>query len=231
MPTKTMSPRRKLRVSLWMAMVMIVLLAIPLARLAVRARAQKEAVRAISKAGGFVGYDWQFLPDGRRNPSPKPPGQSWFLKWLGPDYVQTAVQVTLQRDDNGDDVMEHVGRLDGLRTINITGTEITDSGIEDLKALQRLGLGKTRLTDTGLARLRGLDKMQTLGLYGTPSITGAGLANLAGMTQMTTLNLSGTSITDEGLVHLRAMGSLEVLNLAGIESEGQDSSTWPESRP
>ena len=138
MPTMTISPRRKLRISLRLAMVMIVLVAIPLARLAVRARAQKEAVLAIAKAGGFVGYDWQFLPDGRSNPSPKPPGQSWIHKWLGPDYFQTVERVNLQRDDNGDDVMEHVGKLDGLRRISITGTKITDAGIAHLAGLSRL---------------------------------------------------------------------------------------------
>jgi hypothetical protein len=115
MPTKTISRGRKRQFSLRLAMVLIVLVAIPLARLAVRARAQKAAVLAISKAGGFVQYDWQFLPDGRINASPKPPGQSWIHKWLGPDYFQTVEQVYLQRDDNGDDVMERVGKLDGLR--------------------------------------------------------------------------------------------------------------------
>ena len=123
----TMNPRRKLRLSLRLAMVIIVVVAIPLARLAVRARAQKESVLAITKAGGFLEYDWQFLPDGRRKPSPKPPGQSWIHKWLGPDYFQTVEQVSLQRDGNGDDLMEHVGKLDGLRIINITGTKITET--------------------------------------------------------------------------------------------------------
>jgi hypothetical protein len=140
MPTTTISPRRKLRLSLRLVMVMIVVAAIPLARLAVRARAQKAAVLAISNAGGFIGYDWQFLPDGRRNPSPKPPDQWWIQKWLGPDYFQTVELVNLQRDDNGDDVMEHVGKLDGLRKISITGTEITDAGIAHLAALSRLPL-------------------------------------------------------------------------------------------
>src|SRR5262249_15140091 len=137
-PTITMSFMRKPRLSLRLAMVIIVLLAIPLARLAVRARAQKEAVRAISNSGGFVAYDWEFLRDGRRNPSPKPPSQSWIHKWLGPDYFQTVEQVMLQRDDNGDDVMEHVGRLDGLRIISITGTKVTDAGIAHLAGLSRL---------------------------------------------------------------------------------------------
>ena len=119
-------------------MVLIVWMAIPLARLAVRARAQKEAVLAISKAGGFVGYDWQFLPDGRSNPAPRPPGQSWIHQWLGPDYFETVERVTLQREDNGDDVMEHVGKLHGLRRISITGTKITDAGIAHLAGLSRL---------------------------------------------------------------------------------------------
>lgn len=69
MATTTISPRRKLRLSLRLAMVIIVLMAIPLARLAVRARAQKEAVLAISKAGGF-------LPS-MRHPSPTPVCKSW----------------------------------------------------------------------------------------------------------------------------------------------------------
>ncbi len=88
-------------ISLRVAMVMIVLVAIPLARLATRARAQKEAVLAILKAGGLVEYDWQFLLDGRSNASPKPPGQSWIRKWLGRGYFETVEQMYLQREENG----------------------------------------------------------------------------------------------------------------------------------
>jgi Leucine Rich repeat len=203
MPTMTMRPRRKRQLSVRLAMVMIVLLAIPLARLAVRARAQKEAVLAISQAGGFVGYDWEFLPDGRINASPKPPGQSWIHKWLGPDYFQTVERVLLQRDDNGDDLMEHVGKLEGLRTISITGTKITDAGI---------------------AHLAGLSRLRVVYLQWDIHLTGACLVHLRDkkeLTRMTTLNLSGTSITDQGLVHLRALGSLAIVNPAGTRVTNQ----------
>ena len=56
----------------------------------------------------------------------------------GPRLFRNRGASYLQREDNGDDVMEHVGRLDGLRLISITGTKITDAGVAHLAGLSRL---------------------------------------------------------------------------------------------
>ena len=208
------SPRRKLRLSLRLAMVMIVLVAIPLARLAVRARAQKEAVLAISKAGGSVGYDWQFLPDGRRKPSPKQPGQSWIQQWLGQDYFQTVEQVILQREDIGDDVMEQVGKLDGLRCINITGTRITDAGIAHLAGLSRLRTAYFQwdghLTGACLVHLRDKKELTWLGVF-TPGLRDDDLKHIEGLHQLETLLLRSPSLGDPGMTHIRGLTALKRL--------------------
>ena len=198
-------------------MVMIVLVAIPLARLArltVRARAQKEAVLAISKAGGFVEYDWKFLPDGRINASPKPPGQSWIHKWLGPDYFETVERVYLQREDNGDDVMEHVGKLDGLRRISITGTEITDAGIAHLAGLSRLRevyfQWDIHLTGACLVHLRDKKELTWLGVF-TPGLRDDHLKHIEGLDRLETLLLRSPSLGDPGMTHIRGLTALKRL--------------------
>ena len=228
MPTMTMNPRRKLRLSLRLAMVMIVLVAIPLARLAVRARAQKEAVLAITKAGGFLGYDWQFLPDGRRKPSPKPPGQSWIHKWLGPDYFQTVEQVSLQREDNGDDLMEHVGKLDGLRIINITGTKITDAGIAHLAGLSRLRMvyfqWDINLTGACLVHLRDKKELKWLGVF-TEGLRDDHLKYIEGLDRLETLLLRSPSLGDAGMTHIRGLTALKRLTIDNSMVTGARSGT------
>lgn len=131
--------RRRLRLSLRLMMLAVVVAAIPLARIAVRARAQRAAVRTIREAGGGVSYDWQLTRAGRYNPSAEgPPGPRWLIGLLGSDYFETVKNVDLQNEEMGDELMVYVGRFTGLRRLSISGTKITDAGMVHVASLHRL---------------------------------------------------------------------------------------------
>ncbi len=73
-------------------------------------------------------------------------------------------------------------------------------------------LSGTNVTDAGLEHLKGLTSLQELYLDGT-EVTDAGLVHLKGLTSLRRLLLSDTKVTDAGLVHLKGLTSLQALNL------------------
>ncbi len=101
-----------------------------------------------------------------------------------------------------------------LRTLWLTGTEITDDALEPLSGygeIAHLVLKKTRITDSGIARLKNLEKLQTLN---APSqMTDEGLKNLAAFAALRRLDISYTRITDSGIRYLVGLNSLSELYL------------------
>ncbi len=64
-------------------------------------------------------------------------------------------------------------------------------------------LSGTKITDKGLEHLKGLTSLTFLHLRNT-NVTDAGLEYLKGITSLISLNLPGTKITDAGLAELKA---------------------------
>ena len=122
--------------------------------------------------------------------------------------------------------------LTELRTLNLSGTQVTDAGIPNLAAftkLEELDLGHTQLTDAGLASLAALKPFATtlkrLKLTGT-TVTDQGLANLKSLKKLNELGLGGTKIGDKGLTALSRtmlkldLGSTQITD-AGLEKMKQ----------
>jgi Leucine-rich repeat (LRR) protein len=90
------------------------------------------------------------------------------------------------------------------RILDLGSTDLTDAGLEPLKALMNLKeliLRDARFTDRGLAHLAGLTNLRTLDLVRT-RISDAGLASLSGLDHLTTLRLGYAEVTDAGLTEL-----------------------------
>jgi hypothetical protein len=100
--------------------------------------------------------------------------------------------------------MRHLAKLRRLRHLDLSGTNITDRGLEALDSLPELetiSLAWTRVTDAGAARVAGCSKLAGVNLVGTS--TGDGwLRALAGKPRLCQLR-SGNEVTDAGLAHLR----------------------------
>jgi hypothetical protein len=80
----------------------------------------------------------------------------------------------------GDEDLEPLEALTGLRWLNLNGSNATDAGmvhLRNLRRLERLSLSGTRITDAGLVHLHGLKSLDYVDLIGT-RVTGQGVADL-----------------------------------------------------
>ncbi len=122
------------------------------------------------------------------------------------------------------ELISEIAALNWLEFLYLTGPLVTDKQILRLKGLKRtlddipqsLDLQGTQLTDSGLEHLKGLTNMDSLNLSST-QIGDAGLIHLSGFSSLTDLALSNTKISDEGLKHLSGLSSLTELALFNIK--------------
>ena len=165
--------RPRLRLSVRVLMILVLLLGGGLGWVEHRARIQREAVAAIKRAGGSVGYDDAFLGESAQCPAAAPGWKVWLVDHVGIDYVETATDVHL----SGDGGVTLDG--DGPPTEKVVD-DATMAEVRKLRGLTSLVmLEPNGVTDAGLANLNGLSRLRTLSLGGR-KIHGAGLANLAG---------------------------------------------------
>jgi hypothetical protein len=99
--------------------------------------------------------------------------------------------------------VRHLSRLSRLRHLDLSGTGITDHGLDVLRALPELesvSLAWTKVTDAGAEHLSGCERLSNVNLQGTSSGDGAlrALAGKAGVCQLKT----GNAVTDAGLALL-----------------------------
>jgi internalin A len=190
-----------------------------------QARVQREAVAAIVRAGGTVGYDWQWA-DGEYF-TETPPWPKWLVDTVGVDLLSNVVIVDGYNGDGRltDVEMASVGRLPHLEEVILVDCRVTDAGLAHLTGLSRLKSLDLRIAPRGkgvsLVPLEGLARLEKLDLRGL-SLADANLVHLAGLTRLKEINLSQTPITDAELVHLRDLKGLRSLMLdqCCITSEG-----------
>ncbi len=143
----------------------------------------------------------------------------------------------------GDSYIESVGRLTGLKALDIDDSNVTSRGlfkIRKLEGLERLSLGERisnsgmrvvvsfkslkglylkacRITDIGLAKICENLSLEELALSGK-KLSDEGLAHLAKIGTLKYLMLSGNNFTDEGVAHLKNVKSLKILNGMGLNN-------------
>ena len=178
-----------------------------------QARKQKAAVEAISKwVGAGVNYDYYWDETGARQRKAQPPAPACLRKLLGDDFFADVVVVYGRAEGFGDDDMIRVKEWTSLRSLDITGSKVTDAGLEHVKGLTNLrflSLYGTQVTDAGLEHLKSLTKLEALNVSG-PQITDAGLAHLKSLTNLKSL-YANVHLTDAGLEHLKELTSLRRL--------------------
>lgn len=159
-----------------------------------------------------AGKQVKLITNWNRKPDPKD------LAKLGPDDLHS---LTLQcgrdkrfRSDNS--YLKSVGRLTGLKVLDISDSNITSRGlfeIRGLEQLERLSLGE-RITNSGMRVVANLKSLKALYLKGC-RITDLGLAKICENVSLTELALSGKKLSNEALAHLRKIGTLKYLMLSG----------------
>jgi serine/threonine protein kinase/Leucine-rich repeat (LRR) protein len=106
-------------------------------------------------------------------------------------------------------------RVDGLVSLNLSGTAISAAdwlGLKGLTHLRRLLLEGNVLSDADLARLGGLTNLEDVSLQ-RAKFPESGLSHLGGLTRLTSLALHRTGLTDAGLAHIAGLRGLKDLNL------------------
>ena len=209
------SRRRWFQYSLRSMLLLMLLVSIPMGRLAVKlqgARRQREAAVEIRRIGGVVSEGW--VP----RPASRPGDQqlhksTWLEKVLGEDLSVT-VRIVRLPGSATDVELRSVRWLPGLVELELAGTKITDMGlsqIEGCTGLDTLDLSGTLVTDSGLVHLEGLTEIQILNLSRT-DITDEGLEHIKGLTRLSELDLEGTKVTDAGLECLDGLAEMSALS-------------------
>jgi internalin A len=208
--------RRFLRFSVRGLIVLVLVIGVWLGWLVRSARIQREAVAAITRAGGMVHYDWDWS-NGGGGLLREPRYPRWLIGQLGVDYFGHVTRVSIWNLKHLGGGLSQIGTLTRLEMLSIPGgMQVTNTGVahlQSLTSLQALQLPRSNLTDADLARLAGLSKIELLDL-GSTAVTDTGLVQLVSFTRLKSLDLTDCRrITDSGLEHLAALRSLEFLAL------------------
>lgn len=135
------------------------------------------------------------------------------VRW-GLDSIQ-AVVLTNASDSDLKELGKDLESIRGLESLQISGGEVTDLGMQHLsrlKNLRDLYLQNTKVSDAGLQNLKELDSLQTLDLMGT-GVSDVGLLHLEKMTGLRRVWLGGSSVTDQGCERLqRLLPDAEISN-------------------
>jgi hypothetical protein len=204
--------RRWLRFSLRFLMLLVVLIAIPLAWKVNRVRHQREVVSVIARLDGDLLYDYQrrAITDG---PTQQPAGPQWIRRFVGDDFFADVVQVQLSGAQVSDGTLARVVSLPELQLLGVRSDNVTDQGLAMVarkKSLMSLTLRSNRLTPAGIDYLAELPNLQFLRCSGL-QVDDRWIPHLAKLKSLRTLVLSDTRITDEGLAGLRSMPMLDGL--------------------
>jgi delta 1-pyrroline-5-carboxylate dehydrogenase len=118
--------------------------------------------------------------------------------------------------------------LDDLR---LTGTQITDAGMEHLAKLQSLKylrVEDTRISDPGLEKIGKIASLETLDLTLT-KITDAGLERLIDLRNLKALNLQQTKVTAAGMEKIQK--ALPKCKVVGMDSGGNAKKSEAKNQP
>jgi hypothetical protein len=177
------------------------------------AQVQRDAVAAITSAGGWVKYDREW-GNGNYVQVWKLWAPRWLVDRIGFDYFGHVRVVGLVSTAKAPDAaLASVGGLHRLEQLIASDTSVSDVGLAHLKGLTKLivlDLDGTQVTDAGLVDLMGLAKLSILDLRDT-RVSDAGLEHLKRLTELSELHLAGTQVTDAGMRELKhALPSLSI---------------------
>lgn len=174
-PPDVSRPRKKRRrhlASVRSLLILLALVAIPLAWYANRVHERRRALRTIFAHNGGIYYDFEV--DGGKFPKdPVSPVPAWLRRGVGTDHFHNIVWVRIERSPSfSDEDLARIRALDAVEALGIVGTAITDEGMRHFRgwgSLKALFLDDSAVTDAGVDAL-GLEtfpQLSVLALRGT----------------------------------------------------------------
>lgn len=166
-------PRRRPRLSLRAALLLVLVVGLPLGWKARRASIQRRAVVAVRAVGGKVSYLDELDARGFPRRPHRPGGPAWLRRWVGDEFFQEVGYVNFDTRAPGgrvdDDSIGVLGAFEHLQGLTIWGQGTNDETP-----------ARVRLTAAGLGRLIGLRRLRILHLLGVP-VDAAMVAVLPGL--------------------------------------------------
>ncbi|KAK2982822.1 hypothetical protein RJ640_021312 [Escallonia rubra] len=118
-------------------------------------------------------------------------------------------------NDSWMDVISSQGS--SLLSVNLSGSDVTDSGLihlEDCKNLQALNFDYCdQISDHGMERLSGLSNLTSLSFRRNNTITAQGMSAFSGLFNLVKLDLERCPGIHGGLDHIKGLTKLESLNV------------------
>ena len=188
MTTTTKPKRRSLRFSLRTMLIFMLVVCVAVGWRIERVRKQREAVAWVREMRGTVYYATDDNSFHKRTAEPR--GPEWLRKWLGNDFFDDVVDVTLHNPQVND--VSPLAKLTELKWSDLSDTQVSEvSPLAKLTKLKWLSLANTRVSDvTSLAKLTNLE---TLLLHDTQV---SDVSALAKLTKLEGLYLDNTQVSE-----------------------------------
>jgi hypothetical protein len=212
----------RLKISVRILMLLILVVGILLAWRVNKARRQREAVAAIRANGGLVHYDYEFVPGavtlmqanpssvpqwGTLTPGRNPPAPNWLRRTVGDEYFQEIAHVSFLFDIATG--ARHETMVDRMSADDMLAKLAGQTGIKTLQ------LGWENVTGRGMAAIGQIPALEELVICDADEITDRDLAHLEGLKNLRVLLISDTWLTVEALRHVGRLPNLEYLSLDG----------------
>ncbi len=169
------TPRRPwLRFSLRFLMLLVALIAIPLAWKMNRVHNQRAVVAEVMRLNGQISYYHQRRRVKVARRTAEPPGPKWLRGILGDEFFADVDSVSVDGEQVNDHTIRQIASLPHLKRLGIRSNSISDAGLKNLAGhseLESLSLNSSSLTDTGLRHLCGMTKLESLSLARTQCTT------------------------------------------------------------
>jgi len=147
-------------------------------------------------------------------------GRDWFHDVFYVTFAKfnshrTDGSVATQQSNIDDRMLYTLADMQGLRWLALTGTGISDRGINALSMLpklERLWLSQTQITNAGLEQLAAIQSLTHLSIEATPT-SDQGLAFVVRLPKLRSLSLGSPLFTAAGLRQLQQAQSIDHLHL------------------
>ena len=159
-------------------------------------------------------------PDGR-----PPSDEERALQSLGRfsnisvDQQGSVSAISLAYTQAGDESLNSIAKLTRLMSLDLSCTDITNTGLTSLAGLDRLvvvSLNRTGVDDEGMHTVGHWRAIRELYLDDT-AISDGGIAIIAGLQKLARLSIARTAVTGKGLAELKRLPALEWLRLEGVD--------------
>jgi Leucine-rich repeat (LRR) protein len=207
-------------------------------------RSQREVRALVEELGGHAYFDYQLIDPDRAtlaDDDGRSCHPSWIGQRLGRDWIHDLFYVTFaqfrthqqdrytptRREEIDDGSIEKLASLVGLKWLALSGTAVTDQGVQriaGLPKLERIWLSQTKITDRSLSALASAKNLTHLAIEATPT-SDQGLQSVAQLPRLQFLSLGSPYITSRGLRLLEKSTALEELMLdrSNVDTEAMRS--------